>query len=132
MSAGRPVELRMACFERDDLLLDGVVADLAREGAVAARVRDGVAGRLHAAVGGGRDPRLLHVDANVLLAHAEVDDLRAAVALDLEHDFDRLLPFRLGDGGDVLAVPLRVGRVAGDLDASCRRRGRRAPSRCRP
>ena len=104
-------------FDGDGAVLDGVAADLAGEGAVAARVRHGVAGGLYAAVAGRRHPRPLHVNPHVLLVHAEVHDLRAAVTFDFHHDVDRLFHLRFGDLSQVLALPRRVLGIAGDLDS---------------
>ena len=54
---------------------------------------------------------------NSSLDSRQVHDLGAAVALDGEDDVDGRLLLLRGDGGDVFPLPLRVRRVARDLDA---------------
>ena len=68
------------------------------------------------AVGRRGDEVVPHDGPHVALAHAEVDGLRAAVALDVEHDFQRRGAFCLRDGGQVATHPAGLRRVPGDPD----------------
>src|SRR5262249_30022766 len=89
-------------LQRDDALRHGVVPGLAREAAVAARVRYRRGRDLGAAVAGGGHEVLLHDQAHVFLAHAEAYHAGAAVAFDLQHHVQDALVALPGDGGEAL------------------------------
>src|SRR5207244_3417862 len=101
---------------RDDVLLDGVAADFAREAAVAARVRHRRGRHLGAAVRRRRHVILFHEQPHFFLLHAEADDLGPAFARDLERDVEHVALLLGRDAGQVLALPFALGREAGDTD----------------
>ena len=119
-------------LERDDLVVEGV-ADLARKGAVGAGVGlVAAAGEVGRAVGRGGDELVPHHLADVVLAHAEADRLRAAVPLDLEDDLERRRSLAAGDRDQVEPGPVGSRCVPRDPDRGRRRRARRAAARSRP
>src|SRR5438067_2348932 len=93
------------------------MADLAGERAVTAGVRAVAAGKIGAAIRGGRHPGKRHDEAHVLFVHAEVDDRRAAAAADLDDDVDRRDLRGSGNLRDRLAGPFRLRGVTGDYQA---------------
>ena len=116
-------DLGRKCRGRADRLLEGDdlfvqrVADLARECAVSAGVRPvASAGNVRRAVRGRRDEVVPHDGADVVLAHAEADGLRAAVPLDVDDDLQGRGLLTDGDRGKVLADAFGARGVTGDAD----------------
>src|SRR6516225_1761459 len=64
-------------FRGNHALLNGEPADLARKAPIASRVGHGISRRLRRSIPGRGHERLLHNESNILLIHAEVDDLCA-------------------------------------------------------
>src|SRR6266478_3007684 len=103
-------------FQGNDLILDGIAADLAGKAAVTPRVRHRVGGHLRGPVAGGGHKRLLHDQRHILRTHAEVDDLSAAMKLDVENRIQKIRLFLSGDRIEGLALPGGIGLVSGDVD----------------
>ena len=124
LRGGEAAHLVDRLFERDHLLLADVLAEDAREGAEAARVRhtgaERPARRQRGSVGADRDPRLLHRQLEVPLVDDEPDAADAAVVRDqdLEDEVVGVFSRRLRRLVDAHALVLLVGGLPdrGELD----------------
>ena len=71
-------------------------------------------GEVTPSIGGRGHPGQRHRVADVVFAHAEIDDRGAPVAGDFQRNVERHAGFFLGDLNEVEADPVRMGSVSGD------------------
>src|SRR5690606_3663830 len=119
---GQRGHLAYRLLEREDALVANVVAEHAREGTVAARVRVAVAEAAERAVGRDHGPRVAHDAAHVVLVHDVPHAARAALELDLDRELRGEVEVGLAgaltcDVRERLALPRAVEGDGGELDA---------------